>query len=118
MELTVKSDSAATALSALCIVHCLALPILASALPFLSVVADAQWVHWLFAGLAIIISASVAVRDVTARKLDFLVPAGLGIVFLMAGLMADQLGADETALTVVGGLLVAFAHLRRIVVHR
>lgn len=118
MELTVKSDSAATALSALCIVHCLALPIVASALPFLTVVAEAEWVHWLFAGLAIVISASVPFRDVTARNLGFLAPAGLGIAFLLAGLFAEQIGGDETVLTVIGGVLVAFAHLRRIVAHR
>jgi len=118
MELTVKSDRAATALSALCIVHCLALPVLASVAPFLSVVAEAEWLHWLFAGLAIIISSSVPFRDVLARTPKFLVPAGLGIVFLITGLFADGLGLDETLLTVIGGLLVAFAHIRRIVVHR
>lgn len=115
MELAVKSDRAATALSALCIVHCLALPVLASVMPFLTVVADADWLHWLFAGLAAIISASVPIRDVLARTPGFLVPAGLGISFLIAGLFAEQLGSNETVLTVIGGLLVAFAHIRRLV---
>ncbi|WP_298301915.1 MerC domain-containing protein [uncultured Erythrobacter sp.] len=118
MELTVKSDSAATALSALCILHCLALPLLASTMPFLTVVAHAEWLHWLFAGLAAIISASVPFRDVLARTASFLVPAGLGITFLVAGLFAETLGTSETILTVIGGLLVAFAHVRRIIVHR
>jgi len=117
MELTVKSDSAATALSALCIVHCLAMPLLASVLPLLSVVADAEWLHWLFAGLAIIISASVPVRDALARKVGFLVPAALGIIFLIGGLFAESINSDETILTVIGGVLVAFAHIRRIVGH-
>ncbi|MEO1220537.1 MAG: MerC domain-containing protein [Pseudomonadota bacterium] len=117
MELTVKSDPAATALSALCIVHCLALPLMASALPFLTVVAEADWIHWVFAGLAIIISASVPFRDATARKLKFLLPAGLGIAFLFAGLFADSLSADETVLTVVGGVLVAAAHIPRMGFH-
>lgn len=118
MELTVKSDRAATALSALCIVHCLALPILASAAPFVAVVADAEWLHWLFAGLAAIISASVPFRDVTARNASFVVPAGLGIAFLIAGLFADEIGSSETLLTVIGGVLVAFAHVRRLVAGR
>lgn len=118
MELAVKSDRAATALSALCIVHCLALPLLASAMPIVSVVAEMDWLHWLFAGLAIVISSSVPFRDVLARRPSFLVPAGLGIGFLIAGLFADQIGASETLLTVIGGVLVAFAHVRRMVVHR
>jgi hypothetical protein len=117
MELTVKSDRAATALSALCILHCLALPLLASVLPFLSVVADAEWLHWLFAGLAIFISASIPVRDVLARTAAFLLPAGSGIAFLLAGLFAETFDANETILTVIGGVLVAFAHIRRLVAH-
>ena len=118
MDPTVNSDRAATALSALCIVHCLALPVVASASPFLTVLAEADWVHWLFAGLAVVISASVPMRDPTARTLGFLAPAGLGIVFLMVGVFADELGTDETIVTVVGGLLVAFAHIRRMVILR
>ncbi|MEP6091667.1 MAG: MerC domain-containing protein [Erythrobacter sp.] len=118
MELTVKSDRAATALSALCIVHCLALPVMAGFMPFLSVVADAQWLHWLFAGLAAIISISVPFRDALARTPSFVIPVGLGIGFLIAGLFAETIGASETILTVIGGLLVAFAHIRRMVVHR
>lgn len=118
MELTVKSDRAATALSALCIVHCLALPLLASALPIVSVVADAEWLHWLFAGFAILISSSVPFRDVTARTPSFVVPAGLGIAFLIAGLFADEIGSSETVLTVIGGVLLAFAHVRRLVAGR
>ncbi|KEO90952.1 hypothetical protein EH31_07920 [Erythrobacter longus] len=115
MELAVKSDRAATALSALCIVHCLAVPLLAGVMPFLAVISDAVWLHWLFAGLAAIISASVPFRDVLARTPGFVVPAGLGISFLIAGLFAEELGSSETILTVIGGLLVAFAHIRRMV---
>lgn len=118
MDPTAKSDRAATALSVLCIFHCLALPLMAGALPFLTMIAEAEWVHWLFASLAVVISASVPLRDATARKFGFLVPAGLGIAFLLAGLLAQMLGADETVLTVVGGLLVAFAHIRRMVILR
>ena len=118
MDPTVNSDRAATALSALCIVHCLALPVVASASPFFTVISEADWVHWIFAALAVVISASVPVRDPSARTLGFLLPAGLGIVFLIAGVFADELGGDETILTVIGGLLVAFAHIRRMVILR
>lgn len=115
MKPAINSDRAATALSALCILHCLALPVLASVLPFLSFAAEAEWVHILFAMLAVIISASVPIRDVTARGLGFLAPAGFGIAFLIAGIFAEDFGADETVLTVIGGVLVAFAHIRRMV---
>ncbi|UAB79398.1 MerC domain-containing protein [Erythrobacter sp. SCSIO 43205] len=118
MNSTTKSDHAATALSGLCIFHCLALPVIASAAPFLAAMADAEWVHIFFASLATVISASVPFRDVGARGLSFVAPAGLGIAFLVAGVFAPEFGADETLLTVVGGVLLAAAHIPRMVPFR
>jgi len=115
---TAKTDRAATALSGLCIFHCLALPVAASAAPFLAAMAEAEWVHIFFASLAVVISASVPFRDSRARTLAFLAPAGLGIVFLIAGVFATRLGTDETLLTVVGGVLLAAAHIPRMVTFR
>jgi len=112
---TAKSDRAATALSGLCILHCLALPLLASVAPIFSVAAEAEWVHIVFASLAAVVSMSVPLRDASARGLGFVGPAGLGVAFLVAGIFADEFGADETVLTVIGGVLVAFAHIRRMV---
>lgn len=115
---TAKSDRAATALSVLCILHCLALPVIASAAPFLAAMVEADWLHIFFASLAVMISASVPLRDVTARELGFVGPAGLGIVFLIAGIFAEVFDADETILTVIGGVLVAAAHIPRMVTGR
>ena len=42
---TAKTDRAATALSGLCIFHCLALPVAASAAPFLAAMAEAENHH-------------------------------------------------------------------------
>ncbi|WP_162953530.1 MerC family mercury resistance protein, partial [Pseudomonas aeruginosa] len=38
-------DSSAIALSSLCLLHCLALPLLAAALPLLGRWEQAEWVH-------------------------------------------------------------------------
>lgn len=108
------TDRAAVALSLLCIAHCLALPALAIALPFLAAAAEAEWLHWIFAALAVLASVSVAGTNVSARVPVFLVPAGLGAALVTFGVFAENFGVDETIPTVIGGVLLTFAHGRRI----
>lgn len=115
---TVLTDRAAAALSSACIIHCLALPLLATILPFAAVVADMAWIHWLFALLAIAASLHVAMAAASARACEFVLPAGSGALFLIAGLLAPWLDWNETVLTVTGGCLMALAHGIRLLRHR
>ena len=108
------TDRAAVALSLLCIVHCVALPLLAIALPVLAVVGEMEWVHWVFAILAVLASGSVALTSASARRLGFLLPAGLGASLVVFGLFAEGFEIDEAIPTVIGGVLLAFAHWRRL----
>jgi hypothetical protein len=114
VENTRATDRAAVALSLLCIIHCVALPLVAVALPFLSVAAEAEWVHWVFASLAVLASGSVVALSSSARTPSFLLPAGSGAALVVFGLFAEGLGIEEAIPTVIGGLLLAFAHLRRL----
>jgi hypothetical protein len=102
------------ALSLLCIVHCLALPVAAMALPFLAAAAEAEWVHFVFAVLAVLVSAMVVVNSPAARTLGFLMPVVTGAALVVFGLFSDALGVAEVLPTVTGGLLLAFAHGRRL----
>lgn len=113
---TTTTDRAAVTLSILCIIHCLALPVAAIALPFLSVVAEAEWVHWVFAILAVLASGLVVLTSPGAREFRFLFPAIGGAALIIFGLFAEGFGFDETAPTVIGGALLAFAHGRRLLV--
>ncbi|MEO0463843.1 MAG: MerC domain-containing protein [Pseudomonadota bacterium] len=108
-----KSDLAAITLSLVCIVHCLALPIFAASLPFIAVLAEAEWVHVTFAVLAVLVSGSVVLMDKGARVPIFLAPAMIGIFLLVIGLFAESLGMDETVATVIGGVFLAAAHFGR-----
>ncbi|MEM6857502.1 MAG: MerC domain-containing protein [Pseudomonadota bacterium] len=108
------SDRAAVGLSVLCILHCLALPILAVSLPIAAIAAEAEWVHWMFAVLAVAASGSVALWGHGARNPGFLIPVSLGAVLIIGALFAEGFGVDETLPTVIGGVLIAFAHLRRL----
>ncbi|MEL7518737.1 MAG: MerC domain-containing protein, partial [Pseudomonadota bacterium] len=109
-SLTPATDRAAVALSLLCIVHCVALPVMALALPVLAVVGDMEWVHWVFAVLAVLASSTVVAISPAARTLGFLIPAGLGASLVVFGLFAEQFGIEEAIPTVIGGVLLAFAH--------
>ena len=111
---TRTTDRVAVALSLLCIVHCVALPLVAVALPFLSVVSEAEWVHWAFALLAVLASGTVVVMSPSARKAGFLVPAIIGASLVVSGLFAEGFGVDEALPTIVGGVMLAFAHWRRL----
>ena len=111
---THATDRVAVALSLLCIVHCVALPIVAVALPFLSVVSEAEWVHWAFALLAVLASATVVVMSPSARTPGFLFPAMMGAALVVSGLFAEGFGVEEALPTISGGILLAFAHWRRL----
>lgn len=49
-------DSSAIALSGLCLLHCLALPLLAATLPLLGAWSRAEWIHVMFATAAVPLS--------------------------------------------------------------
>jgi hypothetical protein len=107
-------DGAAIAASALCLVHCLALPLVALLLPVLAV-----WVRWPEAfhlwALAFAVPTSIAALALGVRRHRQAAPlllAGAGLALLAAGAVADVPELAETLLTVPGALLLAGAHLR------
>ena len=106
-------DGLAISLSAVCVVHCLALPIVIALLPALS-----QWLQlpeaihaWLLA-CAIPISITVlgrsAHRHRAARGTLLLGIAGLS---LMGGALLAPSEVLETAISVSGAVLLASAHI-------
>ncbi len=113
MQSTFYKDGAAIALSTACILHCVALPVLAISSPFFAAAAEAEWVHAVMAVLAILASSTVVLTSPSSRVAEFLVPAGIGCLLIAAALFAEQFGFGETLPTIVGGLLIASAHLHR-----
>lgn len=111
---TSSIDGAATGLSLACIVHCLILPIFAATSPFVAALAENELVHIVVAVLAVLASGSIIAMAPSARKPAFLIPAGLGMALIVGALFLEEFGVDETIPTVIGGLLIAFAHGRRL----
>jgi len=105
-------DAVAIGLSGLCLAHCLVLPFAAGFLPLLGVWAGAEWVHWAFVAMA----APVSLWALTRRQGQGLSAATVGLAVVGVGLLtAGAAGYPdhdlETALTVLGGVSLASAHL-------
>ncbi|WP_115515014.1 MULTISPECIES: MerC family mercury resistance protein [Xanthomonas] len=106
-------DTSAIALSGLCLLHCLALPLLAVALPLLGAWSRAEWVHVVFAAAAVPLSGFALWS--THRRHALPAPvwalAGLGLAGLALGASGIAGGTLGTPITVTGSLLLASAHL-------
>ncbi|MEB1347532.1 MerC domain-containing protein [Xanthomonas campestris pv. campestris] len=106
-------DTSAIALSSLCLLHCLALPLLAAALPLLGRWEQAEWVHVVFATAAVPLSGYALWSSHRRHRLP--APVWGLAVFGLAGLVLGASGlltaALETPVTVAGSLLLACAHL-------
>lgn len=103
-------DGVAMSLSGLCLLHCLALPVLAVSLPVLGALAEAEWVHWLFVALAVPASALALLGSFGRGSASLIAGATVGIGLLIAGAAGWPDHDSETLLTVAGGLVLAGVH--------
>ena len=106
-------DRLGVALSGLCLVHCLALPLAVALVPVLATglageFAEAEWLHSALLVPVVLVSGGVlGRRALTVRWLGPL----LAIAFAaMAGALFAQEDWHEQALTVIGASLLVFAH--------
>lgn len=104
-------DGSAMSLSGLCLVHCLALPVLAALLPALGPWTHAEWVHVAIVLFAAPIAAFALARPVHGERPPRALTAlgGLGVALLALGAFGSP--AIETPVTVAGSLCLAAAHL-------
>lgn len=104
-------DGSAVGLSGLCLVHCLALPLMAALLPAFGAWARADGVHIVFVLLAAPVSAAALLRPAHGRhapmQLIMLGVAGVGL--LAAGAFGPE--PAHVPATVAGSLTLAVAHL-------
>lgn len=112
-------DASAITLSGLCVVHCLALPLLAVLLPIAGIWAEAEWVHKTFVILALPLSGIAILRGIESRRWALF--AGLavtGLALLIGAAFVEALHHIETPLTVLGATALAAAHIWRWAHHR
>ena len=107
-------DASAITLSGLCLIHCLALPLMAAFLPLAGVVAEAEWVHKAFVLAALPLSGFAIARGWNrGAGAGFILLAIGGLSLLLAAAFMEALHDYETPLTVLGALALASAHVWR-----
>jgi len=104
-------DFASVGLSGLCVVHCLALPLIAAALPLAGALADAPWVHPLLVLIAAPLSLWAVHASKAWRRFPVVALVGAGLILLALAAFIPALSALDTALSVTGALMIAGAHL-------
>lgn len=105
-------DNTAVALSALCVLHCLALPVVLIGLPStLTGMEHTDFTHFLLFLIALPLSSFAMVYGYRMhKKLRYGMVACLGILMLGGGLMLHGL-AYEVYVTLLGAVILAAAHL-------
>lgn len=106
-------DRVAVVLSGLCLVHCLALPLVIAALPFLAGLSDSHW-HGPMLLIALPVSAVAIVIGYRRHGNRGIVAGGIaGLALLTAGATLGHAYLGVTAdrvLTISGSLLLAAVH--------
>ena len=106
------ADLSAAALSGLCLLHCLALPVLASLLPVLGAWSGAEWVHVVFVLVAVPLSLGALWRAHARSPLpaSLWLMGTLGLLLLAAGALGWPRAQWETPITVAGSLALVATH--------
>ena len=105
-------EGAAAAISALCLVHCLALPAFLLLLPTtVALFAKSEWFH--VAAIGLVIPIAAAIMAIGLRRHGSFVPGLLafaGTLCLMAGLFGCLPGASDTMLLSSGSFFLLLSH--------
>jgi hypothetical protein len=109
-----KMDRFAIALSGLCLLHCLFIPVIVVLAPTFSalVLGTETTVHWIFLAFAVPTSCWALLRGFKRRRRVAALAAGLiGLVVMFLGVSHLFNPALEVPLTVLGVSLVVMAHV-------
>jgi hypothetical protein len=104
-------DGWAVGLSGLCLVHCLALPVLAVLLPALGAWTHSEWMHVVFVLIAAPLSGLALLRPTHGRATPapLIGLGGLGVLLLALGAFGPD--AADIPATVAGSFSLVAAHL-------
>jgi len=111
-----RLDAFGLAISAICLVHCLALPLLAVLVPAFALGFDADddhTFHWVLFGLAVPISTLALWRGATrSRNFRWLQVGTAGLVLMLTGVLHLFGANSEVPITGLGVTLLAIAHVK------
>ena len=108
-----KLDNIGMTASTLCAIHCAAVPVLFSSLPFLGLGFLANpWVEWVMIGIALIVGVSsigVSFFRSHHKALPLILFVG-GFVIILIGHLFTHASLAEAILVPMGGICIAVAH--------
>ncbi|MYA31003.1 MAG: MerC domain-containing protein [Gammaproteobacteria bacterium] len=107
-----RMDLCAVGLSTLCVLHCVALPVLAALMPLAAQAAESELVHRILVIAAVPVSLRVIWKTLPAAGNRLFVGAavvGLGLLLLAA--FVEAVSSYEEPITIAGGSLLGLAHL-------
>lgn len=107
------SETAAMIASLICLIHCLALPLLVAALPLLSgSLVTSEIFHAVILAFAVPVSGIALIAGYHRHGASGPpVVGGIGLLCLIAGVSLTDGGWSETAFTVAGSLFLSVAHI-------
>jgi hypothetical protein len=103
-------DMLAIGLSGLCLVHCLAMPLVIVALPTLGLLAREHWIHQVLIGMAAPVSLWAVIRSGLWRRPSVGLPMSAGLALLATAAFYPPVEPFETPFSITGALLLALAH--------
>ncbi len=107
-----RLDLCAAGLPVLCLLHCLALPLLATLMPLAVQAVEGELTHRILAVVAVPLSLRVVWKTLSDGGSRLFVGAALiGLGLLLLAAFVEALSAHEELITVVGGALLCAAHL-------
>ncbi len=116
-DLTSKLDKFAISFSALCVVHCLLLPLITALLPAVGAMffSDESFHRWLLLGVLLTSLGGLTLGCKKHKQWQLFGYGSFGIaVLLFAAFFAHDLmpAEGEKLLTIFGSLIVAFSHYK------
>lgn len=117
MKIQIASDKAAISLSAICVVHCLALPLLMIVFPTLAlaILSDEAFHQWLLYAILPISCIALSVGFMHHRNWSVLGISAVGLTILVGTGFIDHevmVHEMEVLLTVMGSAIIAYGHFR------
>ena len=107
-----RLDLYAVGLSTLCVIHCVALPVLVALMPVVGQAAENELVHRVLVVLAVPVSLRVIwkTRPVNDNRL-FVCTALLGLALLLLAAFVEAVSRFEEPVTIAGAVLLGSAHI-------
>ena len=107
-----RLDMYAVGLSTLCLLHCIALPVLVTVLPAVALAAENELVHKALVVIAVPVSLRVVWKALPGDGNGLFVGAALvGLGLLLLAAFVEAASTYEQPITVAGGALLGSAHL-------